>query len=175
MALDQDDAAAAQYLVQQGDPRGREILVALLAEKGKRREAAAEYLRELKDERCIPYFAEVLETITHWRGAHIAHELGRIGTPEAVAVLVKALSRDTSHVRRGAVRGLWEAKDPTSIEALIQCLYDADRKVRGLAADALAQMGDPAADALQSALTEGRIAGRSQQMAVHAVLRRLGR
>jgi HEAT repeat protein len=175
MALQERDPAAAQYLAQQGDPQGREILAALLQggrspSAGKRREAAAEYLRELRDERCIPYFAEQLETIAHWRGAFMAHELGCIGTPEAVAVLVKALSRDTTHVRRGAVRGLWEARDPASIEPLIQCFYDEDRKVRSLAADALSHFGEPAARALESALQEDRIPGKAQQQMAREVL-----
>jgi HEAT repeat protein len=144
-----------------------------LVEGGKRREAAAEYLRELRDERCIPYFAEQLETITLWHGAFIAHELGHIGTPEAVAVLIKALSRDSSHVRRGAVQGLWETKNPAAIEPLIQCFEDEDRKVRRLVADALAQMGEPAAEALERALAEGRIAGKSQQQMARTVLAKL--
>jgi HEAT repeat protein len=174
LALEENDPAAAHYLVQQGDPRGREILVALLAVGGKQREAAAEYLRELKDECCIPYFAEQLETITHWRGAFMAQELGRIGTPEAVAVLIEALSRDTSHVRRGAVRGLMEARDPASIKALIRCLADEDRKVRRLAADALVHIGEAAAQVLEKALQNGAIQGRSQQQAARAVVEKIG-
>jgi HEAT repeat protein len=104
----------------------------------------------------------------------MAHELGHIGTPEAVAVLVKALSRDISHVRRGAVRGLWEARDPAAIEPLIGCLSgDEDRKVRGLAADALVAIGEPAAQALQKALAEGQIRGKSQRTVAHAVVDRI--
>jgi HEAT repeat protein len=163
MALEERSPAAAWWIAQEGDPRGREILASLLSADEGRRQAAAEFLRELCDERCIPYFAGVLKTITHWRGGFIAHELGRIGTAEAVAVLIQALSRDSSHVRRGAVRGLWEARDPMSVEPLIRCLYDEDRKVRGLAASALADIGEPAAQALESALQEGGIPGKSQQ------------
>jgi HEAT repeat protein len=170
MALEENDPAGAQYLAQRGDPRGRDILVALLADGGQQREAAAEYLRELRDERCIPYFAEQLETITHWRGAFMALELGRIGTPDAVAVLVKALSRDSSHVRRGAVRGLMVARDPASIEPLIQCFYDDDRQVRRLAKDALIRIGTPAAEALESALRGRRFWGKPQQQMAREVL-----
>jgi HEAT repeat protein len=156
LALEDRVPAAAHHLALQGDPRGREIL-AKLTSVDEHREAASEFLRDLRDERCIPYFAEVLQTTTHWRGAFIAHELGHIGTPEAVAVLIQALSRDSNHVQRGAVHGLREAQDPAACEALIQCLFDKDRRVRALAVDALVAIGVPAGEAVQRALDEGQL------------------
>jgi HEAT repeat protein len=90
-----------------------------------------------------------------------------------VVVLVKALSRDISHVRRGAVRGLWEAKDPAAIEPLIGCFYDEDRKVRRLVADALVAIGEPAAQALQEALAGRQIRGKSQQTMARSVVERI--
>jgi HEAT repeat protein len=173
MALEERNPAAAHHLAVQGDSRGREILAELLADETQR-EAAAEFLRDLKDERCIPFFAEVLETTTHWRGAFVAHELGRIGTPEAVAVLIQALSRDSTYVRRGALHGLREARDPASCDILIRCFYDEDRKARGLAADALVAIGPPAADAVREALAEGRIEGQHRVEAAEEVIRRVG-
>jgi len=172
LALEERVPAAAHHLALQGDSRGREILAELLSVEA-HRQAAAEFLRDLKDERCIPYFAEVLETTTHWRGAFVAHELGRIGTPEAVAVLIRALSRDTDHVHRGALHGLREARDPAACEALVACLYDEDRKSRGLAADALVAIGTPAAEAVQRALDEGRIFGKDRTRVAERVLGRI--
>jgi len=173
LALEDQVPAAAFHLALLGDPRGREILAALLEDETQR-EAASEFLRDLKDERCIPYFAEVLRTTTHWRGAFVAHELGRIGTPEAVEVLLQALSRDSNHVQRGALHGLREAKDPAACEALIRCLHNKDRKVRALAVDALVAIGAPAAQAVQKALDEGRIEGKYRVEMAHKVLSRVG-
>jgi HEAT repeat protein len=180
LALEEHNPAAAHHLALQGDPRGREVLAALLddaagPEAAARREDAAEFLRDLKDERCIPYFAKVLKTTTHWRGSFIAHELGRIGTPEAVAVLIQALSRETTHVHRGALHGLREARDPAACGALIACLFDKDRKSRGLAADALAAIGTPARAALQRALDEGQLEGQARIAAAQRVLDRLAK
>jgi HEAT repeat protein len=173
LALEEQVPAAAHQLALQGDPRGREILAELLSIE-EQRQAAAEFLRDLKDERCIPYFAEVLKTTTHWRGAFVAHELGHIGTPEAVAVLIRALSRDAVHVQRGALHGLREAKDPAACEALIQRFYDPDRKVRALAVDALVAIGAPAAGAVQRALDEGRIEGKHRVEMAEKVLSKVG-
>ena len=174
LALEAHNPAAAHHLAVNGDPRGVEILAALLDDEATR-EAAAEFLRDLKDPRCIPFFGAVLQTTTHWRGAFIAHELGRIGTPEAVAVLIQALSRDSQHVQRGALLGLREAKDPAACEALIRCFYEKDRKVRRLAADALAAIGAPAAEAVQRARDEGRIEGRHRIELAQKVLDKIGR
>jgi HEAT repeat protein len=175
MALAERNPAAAYYIARQGDARGREILVERLREGDEKRADAAEFLRELRDARCVPFFADVLKTITHWRGAFIAHELGRIGTPEAVAALVATLSRENSHVRRGALRGLAVAKDPIAIESLIRCLNaDDDTKARGLAATALAEIGDPAIEPLREALQSGRIRDRHRRKLLIGVLAKLG-
>jgi HEAT repeat protein len=174
LALEERNPAAAHHLALAGDARGTEILVELLEDETKR-EAAAEFLRDLKDPRCIPFFAEVLKTTTHWRGAFVAHELGRIGTPEAVAVLIRALSRDANHVQRGAAIGLRKAKDPAACDALIQRFYDKDRKVRALSVDALVAIGAPAAEAVQRALDEGRIEGKYRVELAEKVLAKVGR
>jgi HEAT repeat protein len=175
LAFEERNPAGAFFVAREGDARGREILVDRLRDTGPQYENAAEFLRELKDERCIPYFTEVLRTTTHWRGAFVALELGKIGTPEAVAALVEGLSSDSKHVRRGAVRGLTEAKAPASIGPLTQCLVgDPDRKVRALAGDALVAMGEAAALLLAKALEEGRIEGKHRQYMAKSVLQRLG-
>jgi HEAT repeat protein len=175
MALEERNPGAAYYLAGQDDPRGREILAERLVADDGVREDAAEFLRELRDARCVPFFADQLKTTTHWRGAFVAHELGRIGTPEAVAALIAALSREYVQVRRGALRGLAEAKDPIAIEPLIRCLNeDEDSKARGLAAAALAEMGREAVKPLRRALEEGRMRDRQRRNLVANALRKLG-
>jgi HEAT repeat protein len=174
MACDELNLAAAYYVALQGNPRGREILVKGLEQGPERREIAAEFLRELGDARCVPFFAQELETIVDWRGAFIAHELGRIGTPQAVRALIQALSREYKLVRRGAVRGLAEAKDAVAVEPLIQCLGDEDSKARGLAADALVEMGEAAVQPIRDALHADRIPSKHGQNLAHRVLHKLG-
>ena len=175
LAFEEHSPAGAYFVAREGDSRGREILVERLQEGDPQQTNAAEFLRELRDERCIPYFAEVLRTTMHWRGAFVALELGKIGTPEAVAALVEALSSTSQHVRRGAVRGLIEARDPASIEPLIECLVnDEDSKVRGLVGSALVEIGEEAAAQLTVALQEGRIQGKQRQILAKRVLSEMG-
>lgn len=137
-------------------------------------ENAAEFLRELRDQRCVPYFAEVPRTTTHWRGAFIALELGKIGTPKAVADLVEGLSSSSQHVRRGSVRGLAEATDQSSIRPLIQCLlHDPGSKGRALAVTALVEMGGEAGAQLVEVWREEGIQGKQRRNAAKHVLQKL--
>ena len=92
-----------------------------------------------------------------------------------VALLIESLGRESLHVRRGALRGLAEAKDPVSIEPLIACLLnDTDSKAGGLASVALVEMGEAAAVHLTQALAEGRVQGRHRVSAAKNVLDKLG-
>ncbi|MGC9349041.1 MAG: HEAT repeat domain-containing protein [Anaerolineae bacterium] len=152
MALEEHNVGAALYIAQQGDDRGREILAAQLEAAGEERDAAVEFLRELRDERAVPYLIQDLRNMTDWHGTFVAQELGAIGTGEAVEALIEALGREEHLIRRGAVRGLDDAQDPAVIEPLVQCLGDPDGKVRRLASEALAHFGARALAAVQETL-----------------------
>ncbi|MCJ7549717.1 MAG: HEAT repeat domain-containing protein [Anaerolineae bacterium] len=164
LALEEGNAAAAYFIASHGDVRGRDILVAQLAGNDESRDAAVEFLRELRDERCVPYLVTRLRTLTDWGAGFIARELGQIGTEEAVAGMIEALDRDSRLVRRGAVRGLADAANPAAIVPLITLLEDPDGKTRKLAFDALVGFGKQAASAIEAALAEttpkqGRLRG----------------
>ncbi len=173
MAFEERTLPAAYYVAREGDARGREILVERLPEGGTIEETAAELLRELKDERCVPYFARVLPTMVDWRGAFLAHEMARIGGREAITVAVEALFHTSSHARRGAARGLAEAKDPTTAVALVRALEDEDSKVRSLAADALVKIGHAAIEPVRHALAETPRHGSRSRQPLQRVLHRL--
>lgn len=173
MALEERNLPAAYYLAREGDARGREILAERLAEGGMIEEMAAELLRELKDGRCVPTYARVLPAIVDWRGAFLAQEMARIGGPEAIAVAVAALSHTSRHARRGAARGLAEAKDPATVLPLLGALEDEDSKVRSLAADALVEIGDAALEPVQHALAQAPSHGGRSRSHLQRVLQRL--
>jgi HEAT repeat protein len=174
MAFEEHNLPAAYYIAREGDDRGKEILAHRLPEGETVEETAAELLRELKDERCVPYFRRVLPTIVDWRGAFLALEMGRIGGAEAIAVAVEALSSQSRHARRGAARGLAEAKDPSTVAPLLRALEDEDSKVRSLAADALVEIGRAAIEPLRRALAEASDRGGRARPHLQRVLRRLG-
>ncbi|MBN1642669.1 MAG: HEAT repeat domain-containing protein [Anaerolineae bacterium] len=173
MAFEERNLVAACWVARQGDDGGREILVERLSEGGEVEEVAAELLRELRDDRCVPTFARTLPTVSDWRGAYIAHELARIGGARAIAVVVEALSSANRHTRRGAVRGLAEARDPSTIEPLLECLEDEDAKVRALAADALVAIGSAAAQPVRQALARTQLHGTRARAYLQRTLRRL--
>ncbi|MBN1248532.1 MAG: HEAT repeat domain-containing protein [Anaerolineae bacterium] len=151
MALDEHIPAAAYFIARQGDPQGSEILAGQL-EDPSTQQIAVEYLRELRDPRCVPYLVQQVRESTDWRGIWLARELGTIGGELAVRALIETLSRDVHLMRRGAVRGLDTARDPAAIPALVEALDDADGKVRKLAADALVRFGEEARGSLHEAL-----------------------
>ena len=90
-------------------------------------------------------------------------------------MLIQALSRDSIHVRRGAVHGLREARDPAASEALILCLSSDNRQVRSLAVDALVAIGPPAADAVNRALDEERLTDKGRIELADRVLQKVGK
>jgi HEAT repeat protein len=154
MAMEEDVAGAAYFIARKGDDRGREILAAQLEADGATHDAAVEFLRELRDERTVPCLIEQLRASADWHGTFIAQELGAIGNEEAVRALIEALERDEHLIRRGAVRGLDDARNPIAIEPLVRCLDDPDGKVRRLASEALAHLGPPGRAAVQEALAQ---------------------
>jgi HEAT repeat protein len=173
MAFEERNLPAAYHVAREGDARGREILAERLSEGGAVEETAAELLRELKDERCVPYFARLLPTVPDWRGAFLAQEMARIGSPEAIAVVVEALSSSSRHARRGAARGLAESKDPSAVLPLIRALEDEDSKVRSLATDALIEIGQAAIEPLRHALVGMPRHGSRSRQHLQRVLHRL--
>lgn len=170
MAMGEQNLPAAYFMAREGDTWGAEVLAAHLKEAGPARDDAVEYLRALRDRRCVPFVVERLRAATDWEGTFLAHELGRIGGGEAVSALIEALARDNHLVRRGAALGLVEAGDPAAVPALVQALDDADGKVRRLAADALVAIGPASLEPLRSALAQGQIKGKhSRQLAQDAL------
>ena len=155
--------------------RGGDLLVDLLtSEDAQKQEAALMFLSELRDPRCVPYLAEQLQTLTHWRTMWFAHRLGEIGTPEAVDGLIAALERDHKFTHRGAVRGLGLAKDPRAIPHLIRCLGDEDGKTRSEAANALVNIGEASIAPLQAKLAEDTQEAKSTTQSCQAYLETVG-
>ncbi len=154
MAKDEHNLAAAYFIAQQGDAAGRELLVQHMKAGGDDAPDAVDYLRELRDPRCVPHVIAQFHELTEWYGMFIAHELGAIGTDDAIAALIEALERDSHLIRRGAVRALGEAMPPAAIEPLITALEDADSKTRRLAAQALRDFGEAAVAPLERALAQ---------------------
>ncbi|MBN1934891.1 MAG: HEAT repeat domain-containing protein [Anaerolineae bacterium] len=174
MAQREHNLAAAYLVAKQGEDWGREILAEALSDD-LRRGAAVEFLRELRDRRCVPFLVERLRVATDWDGAFVGRELGYIGGDEAVGALIEALSKEQAMIRRAVICGLGEARDPAAIAPLIECIVrDDDSKARKLAAEALLRIGAPAVEPMRCALAENRTLGRHRQLLIREVLFKLG-
>jgi|GEM_PF-801097 len=71
-----------------------------------------------------------------------ARRLGDLGTPEAIAPLLRALEHRSSNVRANAVQSLGKIGGEGVFESLLQALEDGDFFVRAQAVRALAELGD---------------------------------
>lgn len=84
-----------------------------------------------------------------------AEELGRSGTPEAVAALLPLLADRSVTLAAAAARGLGRAGDTKAVEPLRRVLGEPYPTLRGAAAWALGRLGDPSAvPALGTAATD---------------------
>jgi HEAT repeat protein len=68
--------------------------------------------------------------------------LGRIGDPETLAVLVKALGHREARVRAESAAALAELQDPAAVEPLLRATHDPDHSVRSQARVAIDRMGN---------------------------------
>jgi HEAT repeat protein len=151
------------------------VLVGWLSTQAAQRDDAVEYLRELGDERCVPYLLERLKRIGGKQGMAVAESLGQIEGKAATAALLEALASGDKLTRRGAARALGERQDPALIEPLIRCIaHEGDPKVRGLVSHALQRIGEAAKEPLIRAIEEEIFDGKAQRNAAKRVLWAMG-
>jgi HEAT repeat protein len=117
------------------------LILALGDERGIVQDRASELLVRL-----APESIEVLvgELRTGSNAADAAYVLGRIGDPETLAVLVKALGHRDARVRAESAAALGELQDPAAVEPLLRATHDRDDGVRSQASVALDRMGNVA-------------------------------
>lgn len=87
--------------------------------------------------------------------------------------MIEALKDHHDYVRRNAASGLGRPDATAAIPALIQALNDSDASVRGAAADALGNIGQPAIPALNDALVDQDKAVRDGALRALVVIRPL--
>ena len=117
---------------------------------------AIKALGELKDATAVEPLIQVLlnnKTLTARSNSAVA--LGQIGDDKAVEPLIQTLRKDkVPEVRERAAWALREIKDKRAIGPLIQALKDKDWDVRGEAAGALGDIGEPAVQLLIGSLKD---------------------
>jgi HEAT repeat protein len=115
------------------------VIAALGDDRGIVVDRASELLVLLAPESIKPLVGEVR---TGSRPAEAAYVLGRIGDPETLDVLVKALRHNNASVRAESAAALAELQDPAAVEPLLRATHDRDHSVRNQARLALDRMGN---------------------------------
>lgn len=175
MALQERSLPAAYALAVHGDARGRDVLAEALPTGDESGNDAVEYLRELRDERCVPFLARQLENAKGQQGRSIAEVLGEIGGLAAREALVHALVHKDTLVRRGAIAALSQRSAPVLVEPLTASFCrEENKKNLDLVAHALERSGERGGEALRQALQQGRLEGKARQSLAKRVLWRLG-
>jgi HEAT repeat protein len=175
MALQECSLPAAYVIAAHGDARGRDILAEALPAGDENGNDAVEYLRALRDERCVPFLAVQLESAGGQQGRSIAEALGKIGGQAVREVLARALFHKDALVRRGAIVSLSRQSDPTLVEPLTASFCrESNKKNLDLVARALEGLGDRGGESLRQALQQGCLEGKARRSLAKRVLWRLG-
>lgn len=103
---------------------------------------AAEALGNTGDGRAVPCLIESVKSGREPGFLYVAMlSLGRLGSIEAVPILVSFLESDEKWVRLGAVRALGMIKDDSAALPMLRLLNDEKRDVRASAAESFSCMG----------------------------------
>jgi HEAT repeat protein len=139
---EQDAELILALLQEEGPDATHEVLELLIFALGDERgivvDRAAELLVRLAPKSIEPLVGELREGLTP---ADAAYVLGRIGDPETLDVLVKALRHRDRRVRAESAAALSELHDPAAVKPLLRATHDRDHTVRGQARVALDRMG----------------------------------
>jgi HEAT repeat protein len=123
-------------------------------------EAYAVVLRQVGDE-ALPVLRDALATADPDRRWWAVRALAAVGTDAAIQLLIPALDDVDPDVRACAVVALSTLRPQEAVEPLVARLSDPSAYVGRLTADALAQFGQPAVQALVDALEAGDTAARA--------------
>jgi HEAT repeat protein len=139
---DEDAELILALLEDQGADATDEVLELLIIALGDERgivvDRAAELLVRLAPTSIEPLVAELRGGLN---SADAAYVLGRIGDPETLDVLVKALKHRDARVRAETAAALGELEDPAAVKPLLRVTHDPNHAVRSQARMALDRMG----------------------------------
>jgi len=149
---------SAEALGEIGDPRAVNPLIDLLSDPDALiRRHAGQALGKIKAPRAVAPLTSVLgdpDEEWHVRGS-AAEALGRIGDPNAVEFLARALMDSHWNVQSESAKALGKIGDRRAVEPLILALKDKDAAVRCNAAEALGKIRDErAVEPLRAALVD---------------------
>lgn len=155
LALLDGEPAAARWLWQRGDGRGRTLLLEALSGPPEKRDVAVQFLAEGEaDEEVVEALTAHLRSVRRWERGRIVEALARSQHPKAWEALLD-LARVSDRMDRTAVaKALASWDDPRSLQTLITLAADRDHKVRVQAVASLLQQGEGALSALLSAREE---------------------
>ncbi|NQT18181.1 MAG: hypothetical protein HQ592_00650, partial [Planctomycetes bacterium] len=153
LALEHHVPYAAAWLWQQGDERGRDMLVAALENEDATAVEAAECLVAQTDapgivDVCLAHF----ERLCDEDAKQVAQILVNSGREDALNVVLDMAQAKDGPKRAGAAVGLAACDDPRATRALLGLARDAKKQVRNVVVPRLLEMGDRARPCLEQAI-----------------------
>ena len=147
-------AAALDSLKSYDDPRLSDLVMERLKDESLFvRRTAVLNIKERRDRKAVEAVSLLLADTDNAIVKYSVEALEAIGDRRATDPLIKALNGEFNRnrdldgdavLRRMAARALGSLKDPSAVPALIECLSEEDRWLRGLTVSALEKIGDPA-------------------------------
>ncbi|MBF0500783.1 MAG: HEAT repeat domain-containing protein [Candidatus Riflebacteria bacterium] len=148
-------SAAFRYLVPLGYRIGSDLVEKLPAMTHARSGWVLKYLAESGVACALPAFRKALEEQPLEFGIFAITGLGRIGTPEAVSLLVNYLHHEEWFLRKRVVDALGQSKIAQAVAPLIEALTDPSVQIRKAAVESLSKIGGLALELLIKALDSG--------------------
>jgi HEAT repeat protein/tRNA A-37 threonylcarbamoyl transferase component Bud32 len=163
---------AVDLLVRLKHPATMQNLVGIMREESEdSRRAAVEVLNGIADVNSLKTLLAALEDSDWWVRSRACDALAKIGGPKVMDAVLKLVGDQDENIRRAAIEILNQTKDQRAVAHLIKATEDADWWVRERAADALAEIGMDARDAIPALL---KMLG-GDVRSVPAAVRALGR
>lgn len=150
--------SAARSAASLDDPRAGEILLRRLRDHPELAdEETIAALGSLRSVEAVPTLAELVRTGPLHVRLPALQALGRIGEGEAVSCLAEAARGDFGpEARRAALQALADLRVESAREVFAQAVLAEDPAVRFVAAEGIAELGWPVADALRESLRRYR-------------------
>jgi serine/threonine-protein kinase len=126
----------------------KHLLDVLKDESEDARRAGVEVLNGIADVATLKHLLAALEDSDWWVRSRASDALAKIGGPKVMDAVLKLVGDENENIRRAAIEILNQTKDQRSVGHLMRATEDKDWWVRERAADALAEIGADAREAI---------------------------
>ncbi|MHC4591785.1 MAG: HEAT repeat domain-containing protein, partial [Planctomycetota bacterium] len=152
LAFEDDEPVAAGRLWNEGDPRGKQVVLRAIEAEGDSQMSAVMALAQgPEDPDAVGPLCRLLPDLGGQEQSAAADALVRLHDPQGLEALAALSRSENVHARRCALEHLARWGTPEAVAPLVAGLYDEDGRARIRAVGGLADLGPAARPALQEA------------------------